>query len=225
MFYLSGLAKIVKKNELFQGQQYTACKLLFPCHRSLLFLNLIPFKNHNVESSKYAVNLWQLCHFRDKLLYATTFISFQLFSKLGSIFLSFNFFHYSKIKPKIDSLFRQKHTEGCTFWTLAAYKEHELTTTIFPSTSLLFIEVSLPFHFCTCTNDPFSKVTILCKFQEKSCRQQAELCSLEQQFTLCSARYALRDNDKLTNIIFSTIRCFFQCFISIVWKTKGALRE
>lgn len=101
MFYLSGLAKIVKKNELFQGQQYTAHKLLFPCHRSLLFLNLIPFKNHNVESSKYAVNLWQLCYFRDKLLYTTTFISFQLFSKLGSIFLSFNFFHYSKSKPKL----------------------------------------------------------------------------------------------------------------------------
>lgn len=218
MFYLPGLAKIVKRKELFQGQQYPAHKLLFPFHRFLLFLNLILFKNNNVESSKYAVNLWQLCqysHFKDKLLYATTLIYFQLFSKLGSIFLSLNLFHYSKSKPNLIVCLDRNVLKAVSGWPLAVYKERELTTTIFPSTSLLFIVASLPFHFCTCTNDPFSKVTTLCKFQEKSFRLQAELCSLEQQFTLCWARYALGDNGILCNIIFSTILCLFQCFNSL----------
>lgn len=227
MCCLSGLAKIGKRKELFQGQQYPACKILFTVHRFLVFSNLIPFKNNNVESSNYAVNLWQLCQnspFKDKLLYATTFISFQVFSKLGSLFLPFNLSHNSKNKLKLMVCLDRNILKAVSFWPFSVYKEHELTTTIFPSTSLLFIVVSLPFHFCTCTNDPFSKVTTLCKVQEKSFQLQFELCRSEQHSLY--VQQDMRSWIMTCSVTYSALYCFFfQAFIWIVWKTQGALRE
>lgn len=51
------IPKIGKRKEPVQGQQYPTCKLLFAFHRFLLFEKFIYFKNNNLESSKYAVNL------------------------------------------------------------------------------------------------------------------------------------------------------------------------
>lgn len=91
----------------------------------------------------------------------------SLFAKLGSLFVPLNLPHKPERKPKSTVYLDRSKLKAASFWPLSAYKECELTTTIFPSTSLLFIVLSLPFHFCTCTNAPFSKVTTLCKGQER----------------------------------------------------------
>lgn len=58
----------------------------------------------------------------------------------------------------------------------------------------------------------------------KSFKLQSELCRLEQQFTLRSAKSTFLANDTLCDISFSTILFLVQCFLWIVWKTHSVAR-
>lgn len=71
----------------------------------------------------------------------------------------------------------------------------ELTTTRFPSTTFLFMIVSLPSHFCTCFSEPFSKVMTFC-WRKKMCGLLIGVLWTEEK-TVSMSKQSLSKKDSL----------------------------